>query len=330
MNFFKKTKKTIILNTILIVSLLLGGCTYSNSETNSICLKNFSSGDAKLGFNDQIFASKNGTLIAIDLSNQNEKVFDIHSNWLDCLNEEKIIVYSNGDKQTKICQLDKNNNIILDNLIVDDNFLHIDPAITKVNDTYYVSSTKIDGNVNISDPNINNGQYTLQLYKSNNLIEWEYVSDILSYKSNVEDIDLIDDNGYLRLTFEKETYDKGKSAIYQIESSDGGVTWENEKELIPCNADNEPATFRKNSTTDQYELYYSSDIENPGESYSGASVYLTKFDNQLNLISTEKLKTHPEQNILLYEVSEKNGHLLLLFAYDYLGGNDLYLEQLDR
>ncbi len=54
---------------------------------------------------------------------------------------------------------------------------------------------------------------------------------------------------------------------------------------------------------------------------------MTKFDNQLNLISTEKLKTHPEQNILLYEVSEKNGHLLLLFAFDYLGENNLYLQE---
>ncbi|ALU13515.1 hypothetical protein ACH52_0686 [Eubacterium limosum] len=324
-----KTKNIII---ILILSLLLSGCSFNSADEtniNNICLQNFGSGDAKLGPNNQIFASKNGELVAVDPQSKTEKQFDIQSNWIDCLNDENIIIYSNGNRQTKICQFDENNNIIFDNLIVDDGFLHIDPAITKVDNTYYITTTKIIGNVNVADPNMENGEYTLQLYKSINLSDWEYVTDILSYKSNIEDVDLIDDDNCLRLTFEKETYDKGKSAIYQIESSDRGFTWENEKELISCNADNEPATFRKNNKTNEYELYYSSDIETPGESYSGASIYLTKFDNQLNFVSTEKIKTNPERNILLYEVSEKKDHLLLLFAYDYLGKNDLYIQELN-
>lgn len=322
----RKTKLGVL---VFITVVFFIGCilsmkkNYQNHELNE-----YHSGDSKFLTEDELIASKDGKLQILNLNTKEETPVNIESNWIDCLLNEKVIVYSNSKNQTGICQLDDENKVILNQIIFEDETLHIDPSIVKIEETYYLTSTKIQGNVNNADLNQENGLYTVQLLRSKDLKHWEYVTDIVSKDQNLEDVELIDDFGILRLIFEKESVDKKESSICMMESQDNGLTWNNEKELIPNNADNEPASFYKQN--DAYYLFYSSDIENPGKSYTGASGYVTKFDDRFSQVETKKLETKYTENLLLYQVIMTDESLTLLYSHDYLNRNDLCVENIKR
>ncbi len=302
-------------------------------RSSQIIFKNYMSGDAKFISDNAIITSKTGYLHLINVDTKKDTQLDIKSNWVDCIKTnhnaaEKIIAYSNSDGQTGICKIDKHNKVTFKKIVLENtSSLHIDPSLLYDDGMYYLTSTNIVGNVNNSNPNVENGLYTVELYKSSDLSNWQFLSNVVSYKSNIEDVELYKQDGVLRLIFEKEQYDKGKSSLRMINSYDNGVSWKEEKELIPFNADNEVATFLNKDGT--YWMFYSSDIENPTMSYTGAKAYITKFDKYFNQISTKKIDTDlASQNILLYEADVNNNEVRLLYSHDYLGSNDLCIEKI--
>lgn len=112
------------------------------------------------------------------------------------------------------------------------------------------------------------------------------------------------ENGILYYVFEKEMYDKGPSSLNVISSADGGFTWSGEKEILPADADHEPAACLPDKSS--YTLYYSSDSQNPGKSYASASVYKIKLDREFTpSASAVPIDLQEKQGILLYDVSIK-------------------------
>lgn len=328
---FNRLKLILLAFFILII---VGGGVYSlnnitkDNKIDSEIFKyyNLHSGDAKF-LNNNIVTSVDGKLTLFDLSSLERKNFNIQSSWLSCLDEDYIVVYSNSNFETGICKFDRDYNIIFNNIILKTDSLAIDPSIEKVNDEYMITITLIDGIVNNGDINSENGQYTVKLYKSNDLYNWEFTANIISYKNNIEDVDLkfIDNN--LFLVFEKEIIDKGQSSINIIQSRDNGYTWNSEIELINDESDNEPATFIKSDNN--YYLYYSSDKDNIGQSYNASKIYEAVFDEKFNLITQGKeFDTINRNGNLLYDVKHENKNLLFLFCQNYLTDSNLIVESI--
>ncbi|MGI6108361.1 MAG: hypothetical protein ACOYB8_00750 [Eubacteriaceae bacterium] len=327
----KKDKKVYILvMTVAAFMVALVLLTRFSSVTQNTfedtTIDNYKSGDCKFAFNDQIVGNENGNLSFLHVNTGKTDIISaVKTNWSSLIPDEKLMVYSNGDGKTGIAKFAENDQVVLNRTIfTEDTDLRIDPTLIKFGGTYYMTSTLIQGPVNQSDPNAENGVYTIQLYSSDDMVTWKHVADIASAQNNLEDVDIMADGNLLRVTYEKETRDKAPSSIIEVSSSDNGQTWGHETVLLPDNGDNEPATFTK--VNDQYYLFYSSDVNNPGTSYSGASVYLSKYDESLQLVSTTELQTNPSSNILLYDTLIDGNNVKLLFASDYLGSNNLNIE----
>jgi len=312
----------------LLVFLGTGCSSVRNDGFPDMTIEGYHSGDCKFAFNGQIIGNRDGQLTLMNPWTQEvTAVPGVQSNWSDVLSAERIVVYSGGleNKTTGIVKFDYFNTVVYNRVIMtagDD--LRIDPTITKIGSTYYMTSTLIRGNVNESDPNIENGFYTIELYTSEDLEHWTHVSDIASAQNNLEDVDVTADGNLIRVTYEQETRDKAPSTVLQVSSTDGGKTWGGQTTLLPEDGDNEPASFVRDG--DFYYLFYSSDILNPGSSYSGASAYVAKYDSSFNLISTNQLATDPSSNLLLYQAEMKGNKVQLLFASDYLGNNNLNIQ----
>lgn len=178
-----------------------------------------------------------------------------------------------------------------------------------------------------ADSNAANGTYTVHTYTSKDLKNWEYHSDILTCQNNLEDGDILYENGILYYVFEKEMYDKGPSSLNVISSADGGFTWSGEKEILPADADHEPAACLPDKSS--YTLYYSSDSQNPGKSYASASVYKIKLDREFTpSASAVPIDLQEKQGILLYDVSIKNKESYFLYSQNYLTDNRLILKSI--
>lgn len=103
---------------------------------------------------------------------------------------------------------------------------------------------------------------------------------------------------------------------------------EDEKILVEAEADNEPASFFKEK--DNYYLYYSSDKEERGLSYSGGRIYCDVFNTNFEKISSKRVNAEiTENNILLYDVSFYEDKATFLYAHDYLGDRNLCVEMVD-
>ena len=314
--------KMIALLSILILTFVLTGCAKVN---HIVHVENTKSGDAKFLSDNTIMGGEGGFLFFYRFDNRKKTMSDIRSNWSDRLPEENIVVVSDSDCETRICKTDANQRIVwVHPLFSKDCDLRIDPAIVKIDKTYYLTSTRINGEINRADPAKENGAYALSLYRSNDLMNWTYVRDIVNEKSNIEDIDLMNDDGKLRVTFERETVDKGASAIVTMVSPDGGSTWGEPVTLVDDGSDNEPASLMK--TDSGYRLFFSSDAMRKGESYQGSSAYVTSFDPAFKPVKTDRLITKPESGVLLYDVIVKNDSVKLLFAENYLTDNNLIAE----
>lgn len=252
--------------------------------------------------------------------------YGIHASWVDTCPKDKVVIYGNFENEIGIAQFDNQYNLIQNNILWKSENLHIDPAIIKIDGEFYFTATEIVGNVNNADVNQENGQYTAKLYKTADLINIEYVSDIISEKNNIEDVGLTKlDNG-LGLVYEKEKVDKGDSSIEILRSNGNDYkNWKSKTILENPDCDHEPASLIYNED-DTYSLYYSCDRENIGKSYMGGNIYESRFDKDFNKQSNQKIDTETKTGILLYDVQNKAGEISLLFAKNYLTDCDLVIE----
>lgn len=344
MKGYTKMLKKELSNCVILVMffiLVLTGCskkTTSSSTVNNekkkptilMSVPQLHNGDAKF-LDNQIITGVNGKLAIYDLDGNLRKSYeDINVNWVYTLPEERIVVYSNFNKEIGIVKLDEKGEVQSNEVVMKNENVHIDPTIVKVDGKYYMTATEIEGTINNDDKNKENGIYTIHLYKSTNLLNWEKVSDIIQCQNNLEDVDVFYQNGSLYVTYEKEELNKGNSAIYIIKSKDiEGKDWEKPKELLKSDCDHEFAVINK-MPNGGYELYYSCDKDNLGESYMGANLYYAIYDKNFNLQKQDiQIPTVTKKGIRLYDVSVINKKLCFLFAKDYLTDCDLVVEGVD-
>ncbi len=283
-------------------------------------------GDAKF-MGEKIITSIGGQLSIIDINNNHEvmTIPDTNISWLDSVDDENIIVYGNSENKTGIIRLDNNYEVISNDVIFDSENLQIDPTINKIDGKYYVTVTEIAGNVNNSDPMAENGEYCLHLYQSDDLKTWEHLSDIDRKNNNLEDVDFMKIGDRLCAVYEMEQIDKGNSAIIMRLSADGGKSWSEPKELLAANSDHEPVGLYQ--VDNMFVLCYSSDLEEPGQSYMGGQAYYAVYDNSFNCIEKDiKIETETFSGILWYDYSIIDNEEYFLFAKDYLTTCDMVLE----
>lgn len=320
-------KKISSVSSALLVLLFAGIvyflCIY---EWNEFYLKKYANADAKF-YNDYVITSVDEGICVLDFNGKVVAAYGgLKASWIYTYPEEGLVVYSNHDNETHILFLDDELNAIVDQVILNSELLAIDPTICKVGDTYLVTYTTIDGTINNPDPDGENGTYTLELFVSEDLENWEHRTTITSQKQDIEDVDMIYDNGKLYCFYEKEDYDKGPSAICMRCSEDEGQSWSEEKELIANIADNEPACVLP--TEDGWRLYYSSDYECVGQSYNGASAYYAEFDKAFRKKSEfQKISMRANHGVRLYEAKELDGKVYLLFAHNFMTDKDFVLRK---
>lgn len=327
MNIPKRVKNIIIIFVVLVIILISASffIKYNNPRYSDFQLENFHSADAKLGYKGYVVTSKNNHMYLINSYTKEVNETFIRSNWVDALVDENVIVYASMDKAVGLCLFDPEDASITENyLIANDGSLRIDPSIAKLNNKYYLTTTVVEGTINRDNYYEDNGFYKVQIFQSEDLINWTLISDVLALESNIEDVELNTDNGYLQIIYEVETIDKGPSKIQLMESRDYGLSWSYPTTLINNGADNEPASFCKSD--DEYWLFYSSDINRIGSSYEGSEAFLARFDTNLELLNIIQLNTDIESQLLLYEVLVNDGISTVLYSKDYLGSDDLCLE----
>lgn len=299
-----------------------------SKQSDGFYLKKYANADAKF-YNDYIITSVDERIFMLDFNGTVVRSYEgLKASWLYTYAEEGLVVYSNHDNETHLLKLDEEMNPLSDEVIFTTGLLAIDPTICKVEDTYLVTYTTIEGTINNPDPNGENGLYTLELYASKDLENWEHRAAIVSEKQDIEDIDMLYDDHRLYCIYEKEDYDKGPSKICMSASDDAGLTWSEEKILVENGGDNEPSCILKES--DGYRLFYSSDMECPGESYNGASAYSALFDADFERMDESDRKVEMKDNygVRLYEVKESDGRLYFMFAHNYITDKDFVLRSI--
>lgn len=298
-------------------------------EKEGFYLKKYANADAKF-YNESIITSVDEGIQVLDFyGNVIQSYEGLKASWLYTCPEEGLVVYSNHDNETHLMRLDEDLELISDEVILTTELLAIDPTICKVEDTYLVTYTTIDGTINNPDPEGDNGIYTLELFASKDLKNWEHRCTVISEKQDIEDIDLLYENDTLYCIYEKEDYDKGPSKICLKTSSDQGRTWSEEKILIDNGGDNEPACLLREENG--WRLYYSSDKENPGTSYNGASAYSAFFDADFEHLTEydEKISMKSNEGVRLYEVQRQDGTLYLMFAHNFMTDKDFVLRKVE-
>ncbi len=294
-------------------------------------IDNLHNGDAKF-FGENIITSVDNVLKLYSLQGDLIKSYDsVCASWLDVLPNEGIVLYGGGNKQIGIAKIDVFNNFqSISNTIIAENVnLQIDPSIIKVDNTYFITLTEIYGNVNNGDATQENGTYTIHLYRSDDLKNWTFVSDIAHQKNNLEDVEVHFANNVFVVVYEKEELDKGCSSICVVTSKDAtGTTWNNEKILLPSNCDHESASFESLSNGN-WKLFYSCDKNYPKESYMGGQMFYALYDKDFNLLQKDvEITSSTGKGILLYDVIHINGETRFLFAKNYLTDCDLVVESI--
>lgn len=282
-------------------------------------------GDAKF-YNNKIITNVNGKLSLYDLDGNEFKSYDsVNAYWIDVLPEENIVIYGNFNPEIGIVQFDKNYNLLSQKIILKGTLM-IDPTIIKKGNSFYITVTQIEGTVNNADKKTENGRYSIQLYKSNDLKNWSYINTAISCLNNLEDIDFFYTDNKFYLSYEKEQLDKGLSSICIIESMDGSE-WNTPKELLPADSDHEPATLTK-THNNEFKLYYSCDKDDVGSSYMGSKIYYALFDKNFNLVKKDiPITSQTNRGILLYDVQLTENTERFLFAKNYLSDNDMVIEE---
>lgn len=327
----------------VLISLLALALGQSGIAENGFTLPGYHNADAKF-MGEHIVTSVDEGLQILDLKGNVVRQYDgLHASWLyvqevpdpgegaagaDPVKAGYAVAYSNHANETHILRLTEEEEMLYDRVALKTDTLAIDPILLKAGDTWFLTHTRIDGTINNPDPNAENGTYTVKLYGSKDLENWEYVTDIISRKQNLEDGDLRYTDGKLYYFFEMEQYDKGPSAICVMTSADEGRTWDGPAELLPAVADNEMASCEP--TENGWRLYVSSDYACVGESYQGASVYFADYTRDFTPVRTWQLSAMPDnRSVRLYETKETGGQLCFLFARNFLTDCDLLLRTLD-
>ena len=316
-----------------LLVLLFAVCIYLVCfyQSKGFFLKKYANADAKF-YNEYIITSVDEGVYMLDFTGKVVKSYEgLKASWMYAYPEEGLVVYSNHDNETHLLKLDENMDMISDEVILKSELLAIDPTICKVGDTYLVTHTTIEGTINNPEPNGDNGIYSLELFASKDLMNWEHRTTITSQKQDIEDIDMMLDNKQLHdgkrlyCFYEKENYDKGPSAICMRYSVDEGMTWSEEHILIENVADNEMACMI--AEYEGWRLYYSSDYECVGESYNGASAYYADFDADFQCLSSyQKVDFRGNEGVRLYEVKELNENLYFMFSHNYSTDKDFVLK----
>lgn len=313
---------------ILALVVFIGGCSDKNENKILFEIKDKKITDSKF-YNQDIVSGIDGHLVFLNESGNIIKEYpDVKVNWIYAYPEEKLLAIANNNQEVRIIKLNENYDILSDDLIVSTENLMIDPTIIKTqNGKWILTITEIIGSVNEADINKQNGNYTIKCFTSDNLNDWQYITNIISDNRNLEDGDIYEFNSTIYFLFERESRDKNPSGIFLKSSLDGGYTWSNEKELVPSVADNEMSTLIKNNNG--YTLYYSSDYGNVGKSYNIAKIYTASFDQDFNAINLYNLLDIDEKNgIRLYDVAQIDKESkLYLYSKNYLTENRLVLKQ---
>lgn len=290
-------------------------------------LKKYANADAKF-YNDYIITSVDEGIQILNFEGKVVKAYEgFKASWIYTYPAEGLVVYSNHDNETHLLKLDHEMNMVSDEVILKSELLAIDPTICKVGDTYLVTHTTIEGTINNPAPDGDNGIYTLELFASKDLKNFEHRATIVSEKHDIEDIDMLYDQDTLYCVYEKEDYDKGPSKICMRASKDFGNTWSDEQILVENGGDNEPACIVKEDGG--YSLFYSSDCECIGESYNGASAYCAFFDEDFKHLDVENQKIDMKDNygVRLYEVKVTEKAMYLMFAHNYMTDKDFVLRK---
>jgi len=298
-------------------------------KEDGFTLLNYHNADAKF-LGDKIITSVDEEIRILNLEGQELKCLEgVSASWFyvqedsdkdGCWN----IAYSNHKNETHILQISTDLTFIHDWIALKTDTLAIDPILVKVEGGWLLSNTEIEGRINNPDPEEENGLYTVKLYFSEDLKQWNYVNDIVQREKNLEDGDICLKDGRLYYFYEMENYDKGPSAICVTSSNDQGKSWSEPKELLPPVADNEMAECIP--TEKGWRLYVSSDYACVGESYQGASVYYADYNKEFEPVSTYQLVTMPDnQGVRLYETREINAKNYFLFARNFLTDCDFLL-----
>lgn len=289
-------------------------------------IDNLHNGDVKFYDNKYIVGNDNGTLGIFDFNGQRVRKYDdIKLNWLSVEDTDNIIIYANSNKEVGILKLDDSLNIILNEIIMRNDKMTIDPTILKINDTYFITVTTINGTINNSNPDKDNGIYSVDLYKSKDLLNWTYIDTIIRDNHNIEDLAAMNVNGTYYIFFEREVVDKGNSSLEVIFSNNKGIKWSSPKILCKAEADNELGNiiFYKN----KFILYYSSDYLNKGTSYEGASIFVKYFDKNFENASSPKVYTE-FSSTLLFDVLKSDDSLYFVYNEHYMTQSNMVLAQI--
>lgn len=313
---------------MLVLTVFL--CSCGRKTEVRMAITNLHNGDAKF-LEDKIITNVGGILTLYDQNGNLLKNYEeVQANWIDVIPEDGIVVYGNFNHEIGIVKLDMNHNyeLLSNEVIMTTENLQIDPTIIKNSDTYYITVTEINGNVNNSDINAENGVYTIHLYKSYDLSQWNFVSDVASCQNNLEDVELGYINNSFYAVYEKEQLDKGNSSVCLAMSTDAeGLCWQEKAELLPPDSDHEPASFEA-LPNGKWKLYYSCDKDYPGESYMGGKIYYAIYDENFELQKKDKeIPSTTEKGILLYDVKKYDKKEQFLMAKDYLTSCDLVIEE---
>ncbi len=293
--------------------------TYTDFELNS-----FNSQDAKLAYNGYVVTSHKNKLCLIDSHTKKYKDESFSSNWIGAIADNNAVVYTNKNSLTRCGRIDTDNSTITGNIeILKSDNTTIDPALTRFNGYYYLCLTRINGNINNASKDDDNGLYAIELYRSTNLQNWEFINTIYSAFRNLEDIKFSKSN-QLEIIFEEEDYDKGPSKILRSISTNSGKTWTDPILCVDNSSDSEPAALYH--LKDNYYIFYSSDEENPGESYQGAEAYYNCYDRDFKYQYKIKIPLKFKKGILLYDVQIVDDKIYFLYSHDYNKENDLVLE----
>ena len=191
----KKSSSAIL--ALLVLLFAVGVYFVCIKSSEGFFLEKYANADAKF-YNDHIITSVDEGVYMLDFDGNVVKSYEgLKASWMYAYAEEGLVVYSNHDNETHLLKLDDNMDMITDEVILTSELLAIDPTICKVGDTYLVTHTTIEGTINNPDPNGDNGIYSLELYASKDLENWEHRATITSQKHDIEDIDMMLDNKQL-------------------------------------------------------------------------------------------------------------------------------------
>lgn len=279
-------------------------------------------------FNRKLLCSIGGNYLA--LRNFDGSIFrnymDLHGFWLDVLESDGLIVYTNGSKQVGLAKLDANYNVMWNRILCTMPNLTIDPCIVKNGSEYILTATEIQGNANNDNPELPNGIYTIHSWKSSDLVNWTESTDITTENHNLEEIKIVEKDGILYMAYEREVVDKGISSILGRISYDHGASWSDPIELLPADCDHEICTLSANG--DRLVLFYSSDRDSLGSSYMGAKAYYAVFDQNMKCISKDvEIKTGAKGGILMYDVTWIDSTHYILYSENYLTTGTLVVEK---